>query len=182
MLKTKRTFQTTAVLDSRFNKGLVNSQLRGLFDYEKETQSFDDCNKIFHAWSMTHVVPEKRPRFYNVQEVLKLPHPLYILVSSFSSMSHEGRDYVVIHMKTGNWIRFGLPLNKKLIGMLGGEELLARLLLVNGVHGLINFIEKSVDKVDNYEDKDNLKINVNLLKEIAKGMLLEGMTNVSTDE
>lgn len=173
--------ENAELLNSRFNKGLVTSQIKSLFDYDTDTAHFNDVNKIYHAWSLSHADPMKRPRFYNVQTVLKLSQPLYVLVSAFSTMEHESREYDVIHMKTGSWVRFGIPVNRKMIGMLGGQELISRLILSSGITGLTHLIEQLINTVDSIEDRDNLKANVKLLKEIQSGIILEGMNHVTKD-
>lgn len=180
-MKTRRTLENASVLDSRFNRGLVTSQLRGLFQYENDNHCLKEVNDIFHAWSMTNPVPDKRPRFFNVKDVLKLEQDLYVLTSAYSQMQHEVREYTVIQMKTNVWVRFGLPVSKPLIARLGGEEVISRIILSSGVHGLIQLVTRIMESIDTYEEKDTLKANVKLLQEIAKGMLLEGMTNVKAN-
>lgn len=170
--KLKRTPDAEATLNQRYNKALVCSQLKAMFNYANDDQMYDDQRVIMNAWNDSSKVVSDRPRFFNVRELFKLEQDLYILTSSYGSFDHNSNTYVVFQINYKGFTNFGLPVNEKLIDSLGGPNMVTRLIAVGGVFGLIKKLEEVLPQVTDYVTKDRIKSNVMLLNQIKEGILI----------
>jgi hypothetical protein len=161
--------------ETRYNKGLVNSQLKAFFTYNTMNEVYNDQAKVYIAWSALHEDPEMRPRLFNVRKALKLKYDFYVIVSGHPSASHKGQGYEILQIRDIVPIYIGLPISKLAVQLSGGMYFLGRLVALGGVTKLIQHIESLITNVDSYEHKGILQDNVELLNEISKGLIPEGM-------
>jgi hypothetical protein len=170
--KLKRTPDAEATLNQRYNKALVCSQLKAMFNYTNDDQMYDDQRVIMNAWNDSSKVVSDRPRFFNVRELFKLEQDLYILTSSYGSFDHNSNTYVVFQINYKGFTNFGLPVNDKIIESLGGPNTVSRLISLKGVYGLISKLEEVSSLVTEYIIKDRIKSNLMLLNQIKEGILI----------
>lgn len=169
--KLKRTPDAEATLNQRYNKALVCSQLKAVFNYANDDQLYDDQRRVMNAWNDTSKVVSDRPRFFNVRELFKLEQDLYILTSSYSLFDHESNTYVVFTVNYKSFPNFGLPVNNLLVESLGGPNTVSRVILNQGVYGLISMLENALSLATDYVTKDRIKSNVMLLNQIKEGII-----------
>lgn len=173
--KMERTLDNVGVLEARYNKALVCSQLKGIFNYQTDKQMYDDQAKIMNAWEKSEVEKDKRPRFFNVREALKLEYDLLILVSGYGKWMCDGYDYDILMISQAKYIKFGIPVNKAVLKHVGDVDIIARIIVRGGIDKLSELIKLAKTKVDNYELKDKLEHNELLLQELKEGLYDEGI-------
>lgn len=173
--KMERNLDNIGVLEARYNKALVCSQLQGLFAYSTDKQMYDDANKIMLAWEKSSPDKDKRSRFFNVQEVLRLPYKLCVLVSGYGKWMCDEYDYDILMITHAKHIKFGIPVNKAVLKHVGDVDIIARIIIGGGITHLCDLIKQAVGKADSLELKDKLQHNLTILKEVREGLLDEGI-------
>ena len=153
-------------LETRFNKALVMSQLKAFFNYSKDAELYDDLNKLHNAWVATAEAVGDRPRFFNIKDVFKISKDILILTSSYGSMHHNGNEYNVLTIYGGpnNRIQFGLPVHRTVSSILGGSNMVCRVVIAKGIDGLIKLMLEVEPTIKEYEDRARLRSNVELLQ------------------
>lgn len=164
--KMERTLDNVGVLESRYNKGLVCSQLKGLFNYQTDEQLYKDANAIMKAWEKSHDEKDKRARFFNVKEVLGLSYGLVILVSGYGKWMVDQYDYDVLTINHAKNIKFGVPVNKAVLKHVGDVDIIVRIIVAGGIDKLGDLIYEAIKKSDSYELKDKLEHNLRLLTQL----------------
>jgi hypothetical protein len=169
-MKHQRTLDNAATLESRYNKALVCSQLKGLFEYKDDQTLYRDANKIAKAWEGLPVDKDARPRFFNVREIMQLQFDLFLLVSSYGKWMHEGYDYDVLLLTHSKHTLFGVPVNKAVLKHVGDHHLIARIIIQSGIMGLMGLIHLATERAEGYQLKNKLQHNHQLLDELSKGL------------
>ena len=131
MTKFKRPIED--VLASGYNKGLVCSQLKALFEYKHEQDMYIDQAKVFKLWFESSTNVGDRPRFINVKDVFKLDKDVLIIVSSASSMVYKQVNFSVYTINHGKWVFFGVPIAKAVEKALAGQATVSRIIIDRGL-------------------------------------------------
>ena len=171
----ERTLDNVGVLEARYNKALVCSQLEGLFAYQSKEQMYIDANRIMLAWEKSHIEKDRRARFFNVQEVMKLNYKLVILVSGYGKWMCDEYDYDVLLLNHAKNIKFGIPVNKAVLKHVGDVDIIARIIVGGGIAHLSDLIQQAITRADSLELKDKLQHNLMLLNDIREGLLDESI-------
>ena len=169
--KMERTLDNIGTLEARYNKALVCSQLKGLFAYESDEQMYRDANSIMLAWEKSHAEKDKRARFFNVREVLKLDYDLVVLVSGYGKWMVDSYDYDILMITHARQhIKFGVPVNKAVLKYVGDVDIIARIIIAGGIRKLCSLIGEAGKKADNYELRDKLTHNMKILMDIENAL------------
>lgn len=167
--KMERTLDNIGTLEARYNKALVCSQLKGLFAYESDEQMYKDANNIMLAWEKSHAEKDKRARFFNVKDVLKLDYDLVVLVSGYGKWMVDSYDYDILMITHARQhIKFGVPVNKAVLKYVGDVDIIARIIIGGGIDKLTDLIYKAKLEIKDLEIKDKLNHNLELLLDMQK--------------
>lgn len=147
-------------LKSKYNKALVCAQLKSFFVYSSDEELYADQAKVFRAWSAM----DDQPRFINIKDVFDTDQDVLMMISSYPSMFYKQREYKIYHMTYNNYAQFGLPVDKKVTELLGGGSNVSRVILSGGISALITLLHQLLDKTSEYEMKDRIKNNIELLE------------------
>lgn len=162
--KFERNLDTNNTLEQRYNKALVCSQLKAIFNYETDDQLYKDHDKVIEAWEATSANRGDRPRFFNIKDIFKLEQDMLVLTSSYSTY-WDKYELVVFTINFRNYVNFGLPVVRTLVDSLGGPNVISRVIMDSGLSGLIKFLEDSITTASDYETKDKINHNVKILNQ-----------------
>ena len=151
-----------------YNKALVCSQLKGLFNYETTEELYGDALIIHNAWLDTHDDVMKRPRFFNIKDCLQLDKDIYILISSATAADIDGYDFKMIFIQQNSVvILFAVPICKAFLDVYG-YDMIGRFIIKGGLNEIISIMNNT--QVIGFKNKEAIKLNIELLKEIESGL------------
>lgn len=152
--KFKRGSIPTEQLNQRFNKGLVLRQLKALVDYTDRLMLDRDVEKIHKAWMLLDADPLLRPRYFNIDDVIKLSKPTRILVSEYSTMFIGDIEFENIKVTYHGDCHYAAPITKDVMKALGGAQIVSRMLLIGGVKFVADTLRSYTPKeLDIYAEK-----------------------------
>lgn len=161
--------ERTGTLEQRYNRALICSQLKGLFNYTTDVRLYADQDKIFKAWEATSEDKNLRPRFFNVKDALGLDYDLMFLTSGYSSFWAHGMEFIVFTINFKGYTNYGLPMANKVVTLLGGASAVSRLICENGLNGLIQVLT-DLHRVAKPVDQVKINNNIDVLNAMKGNM------------
>lgn len=148
----KRPMADQSVLDQRFNKILVTSQIQQMHPDLKKEEIYRITDNLHHEWTLTNKLAEYRARFFKSRFVDAL-----VVVSKHSTSYDASIPYEQVNLFFKGSMFFAIPMPAFFINMLGGPYNVVKIICIGGLPELIK-------RVKNHESFDDSKISPSIFK------------------